>query len=173
MASSALQLRRGNASQCAAYTGPQGELVVDTDACRGLLHDGLTRGGKPINGCYGVNGSFLQPIVLEGGIETLPSGVSNYTSVVEIPAGSLVLAASYIIKTPISGCTQFELGVSGTLNLFGSGLNASVGGIALPIAPKVFAASTPLVLTSTSGGNFAAGQLRFVIHCLTFGAPTI
>jgi hypothetical protein len=171
MASAALQLRRGNAAQCAAYTGPQGELVVDTDACRGLLHDGLTRGGNPINGCYGTNGSFLQPVVLEGDIETLPSGVSNYTTVIEIPAGSLLLAVSYIIKTPIGGCTQFELGIAGTLNLFGSGLGVSAGGVALPITPKVFAAATPLVLTSTAGGNFTAGQLRFVIHCLTFGPP--
>lgn len=172
MASTALQLRRDNATNCAAYTGPQGELVVDTDSRRALLHDGLTQGGIPVNGYYGKNSSFTQPETIEGGIETLPTLANNYSSILEIPAGCLLLAVSYIIKTPIGGCTQFELGTASSPALFGSGLGAGAGGIALPIAPQVFATATQLKLTSTAGGNFTSGQLRFVIHCLAFGPPT-
>jgi hypothetical protein len=42
-----LQLRRGTASQVAAFTGAQGELVVDTTNNRAVINDGATAGGWP------------------------------------------------------------------------------------------------------------------------------
>jgi len=42
-----LQLRRGTASQVAAFTGAQGELVVDTTNNRAVVNDGATAGGWP------------------------------------------------------------------------------------------------------------------------------
>ncbi|MGA2492052.1 MAG: hypothetical protein ABSF67_03775 [Roseiarcus sp.] len=42
-----LQLRRGAASQIAAFTGAQGELVVDTTNNRAVVNDGATAGGWP------------------------------------------------------------------------------------------------------------------------------
>jgi hypothetical protein len=42
-----LQLRRGAASQVAAFTGAQGELVVDTTNNRAVINDGATAGGWP------------------------------------------------------------------------------------------------------------------------------
>lgn len=42
-----LQLRRGSASQIAAFTGAQGEVVVDTTNNRAVVNDGLTPGGWP------------------------------------------------------------------------------------------------------------------------------
>ncbi len=44
----ALQLRRGTAAQVAAFTGAQGEVVVDTDNKRLVLQDGITAGGIPL-----------------------------------------------------------------------------------------------------------------------------
>ncbi|MEJ0051399.1 MAG: hypothetical protein WDN02_09380 [Methylovirgula sp.] len=43
-----LQLRRGTAAQVAAFTGAQGEVVVDTTNNRLVLQDGETAGGIPI-----------------------------------------------------------------------------------------------------------------------------
>jgi Major tropism determinant N-terminal domain len=43
-----LQLRRGTAAQVAAFTGVQGEVVVDTTNNRLVLQDGATAGGIPI-----------------------------------------------------------------------------------------------------------------------------
>lgn len=169
--STALQLRKDTAANCAAYSGPVGECVVDTTNRRLLIHDGLTEGGIPANGVYGQFGSFIQPEVVEGAIETLPIGNSNYSTSLLIPAGCLLLAVGYTIKIAITGCTTFELGIAGTLALFGSGLGAGVGGTVLPVAPQVFAAATPLVLTSTAGGNFTAGALRFAVYYLAFGPP--
>ncbi len=42
-----LQLRRGTASQVAAFTGAQGEVVVDTTNNRAVINDGSTAGGWP------------------------------------------------------------------------------------------------------------------------------
>jgi hypothetical protein len=46
-----VQLRRGTTAQHAVYTGPQGEVTVDTDNDKNalVLHDGATAGGKVIN----------------------------------------------------------------------------------------------------------------------------
>ena len=43
-----LQLRRGTASQVAAFTGAQGEVVVDTTNNRAVVNDGTTAGGWPL-----------------------------------------------------------------------------------------------------------------------------
>ncbi len=43
-----VQLRRGTTAQHAVYTGPQGEVTVDTDKNALVLHDGATAGGKVI-----------------------------------------------------------------------------------------------------------------------------
>jgi hypothetical protein len=40
-----LQLRRGTATQTAAFTGAQGEIVIDTTNNRAIVHDGATAGG--------------------------------------------------------------------------------------------------------------------------------
>ena len=42
-----LQLRRGTATQVAAFTGAQGEIVVDTTNNRAVVNDGSTAGGWP------------------------------------------------------------------------------------------------------------------------------
>ena len=42
-----LQLRRGTATQIAAFTGAQGEVVVDTTNNRAVVNDGATAGGWP------------------------------------------------------------------------------------------------------------------------------
>ena len=42
-----LQLRRGAATQVAAFTGQQGEAVMDTTNNRLVINDGTTAGGWP------------------------------------------------------------------------------------------------------------------------------
>jgi len=50
-----VQLRRGTTAQHAVYTGPQGELTVDTDKNALVLHDGATAGGKTLDAFSGAN----------------------------------------------------------------------------------------------------------------------
>src|SRR5580658_1789788 len=42
-----VQLRRGTGAQVAAFTGAQGEVVVDTTNNRAIVNDGATVGGWP------------------------------------------------------------------------------------------------------------------------------
>ena len=44
----AVQFRRGTAAQTAAFTGLAGEVTVDTDDKRAVVHDGSTAGGIPL-----------------------------------------------------------------------------------------------------------------------------
>ena len=46
--SETLRLCRGTATQVASYTGPSGEVVVDTTNNRLVVQDGMTEGGWPI-----------------------------------------------------------------------------------------------------------------------------
>jgi ethanolamine utilization protein EutA (predicted chaperonin) len=43
-----IQLRRGTTAEHASYTGPEGEVTVDTTEDRLVLHDGTTAGGIPM-----------------------------------------------------------------------------------------------------------------------------
>lgn len=52
-----VQLRRGTTAQHAVYTGPQGEVTVDTDKNALVLHDGATAGGIQIGGDVVATGS--------------------------------------------------------------------------------------------------------------------
>ncbi|QXX74220.1 hypothetical protein [Methylovirgula sp. HY1] len=172
MASAQLQLRRGTAAQVAEFMGPPGEVVFDTTNRRLVAQDGATVGGFPVNGVFGQFGSSLQPTLLEGGNEPLPTASANYTSIIAIPANCMLLAVSYIIKQPITGATAFELGIAGTPAKFATGLAPGAGSIAIPCGPFVFAAATNLLLTSTAGGDFTGGAIRFALAYLSFGAPT-
>jgi Major tropism determinant N-terminal domain len=58
--STQLQLRRGNTSQIAAFTGVIGELTVDTQANTLVLQDGVTQGGHYISTQYFANSAYNQ-----------------------------------------------------------------------------------------------------------------
>src|SRR5687767_3188681 len=83
-----VRLRRGTTSQHSAFTGADGELSVDTDKRCLVLHDGVTAGGKPIDGFIKANpGSVTTqqtisgPLNLAGGdSETYALSVANQAS---------------------------------------------------------------------------------------------
>ncbi len=270
-----LQLRRGTSAQVAAFTGAQGETVMDTTNNRLVVNDGTTAGGWPaaklaevitnartavvdvaytalmtdrliayttitaarvvtlpaastyptgtrlvvidetgncsttktltiapngtdtingaasavVNEAYGfigiesngvgawtvVDQGFMPALasvaaaahganVQIGLLETLVtlSGASTNASV-QIPANCIVLAVGARVVTAITGATSYEVGVSGNLSQFGSGLSISAGltnyGL---IGPTAFYSATTLTLTAT-GGSFSGGQVRLSI----------
>jgi hypothetical protein len=168
-----VQLRRDTLANVQANHGAQGEIFVTTDTNEVYLQDGLTNGGWTQAARRGVNGSFIQLNTLEGGIETITTGGTTYSTALQIPARAMVIGVSSIIETAITGCTAFEIGVSGNSSMFATGLgtsarstNAGIGG------PNTFYSATPLLLTSTAGGNFTGGTIRLSIQYLTIGAPT-
>lgn len=101
-----------------------------------------------------------------GVLETLVtlSGTSTNASL-QIPANCIVLAVGARVVTAItgSGVTAYEVGVSGNLSQFGSGLSIAAGSANYGlIGPTAFYSATTLVLTAT-GGSFSAGQVRLSI----------
>ena len=179
-----LQLRRGTAAQLASFTPQQGEPVVDTTNSRIVVGDGSTVGGNPAaklsevcsaanplnTAAQAANGANIQL----GALETLVSGMSgaSVTASVQIPANCIVLAVGAYVVTTITGATSYEVGVSGNLSQFGSGLSLTAGssnpGL---IGPTAFYAATSLILTAV-GSNFTAGAVRLSIHYMLCGPST-
>lgn len=84
-----VRFRRGTTAQHATFTGADGEVTVDTSKKVLVIHDGVTAGGKPVDGFVKLNpGSPLTsqtvsgPLLLTGGdSETGGLSVSNQAAV--------------------------------------------------------------------------------------------
>lgn len=97
---------------------------------------------------------------------------TTLTTPVVIPARALVFGVTGRVVTAITGgATSWRLGVSGSVTRFGNGLGvAEESWVNSPVAPIVYWSPTALVLTST-GGNFAAGLVRLVVHYAELSLP--
>jgi hypothetical protein len=106
------------------------------------------------------HGANLQIGMLET-LVTLSGGSTNAS--VQIPANCIVLAVGARVVTAITGPTSYEVGVSGNLSQFGSGLSISAGSTNYGlIGPTAFYSATTLTITAT-GGSFSGGQVRLSI----------
>src|SRR5688572_12560615 len=55
-----VRLRRGTTAQHSAFTGAEGEVTFDTSKKVLVIHDGVTAGGKPLDGFVKLNPGSLQ-----------------------------------------------------------------------------------------------------------------
>lgn len=149
-----------------------------------MVGDGATAGGwaaaKLAEVCSAANSFNTAAQAANGAniqfgvLETLVSGMSGatITAGVQIPANSIVFAVGAYVETTITGTTSYEVGVSGNLSQFGSGLSLPAGsnhpGL---IGPMAFYAATSLILTA-AGSNFTAGAVRLSIHYMLCGPST-
>ncbi len=109
------------------------------------------------------HGATIQAQVLETSV-TL-SGASTNASL-QIPANCIVLAVGARVITTITGVTSYEVGVTGNLSQFGSGLALGAGSSNFGlIGPTAFYTATTLTITA-AGGSFAAGVVRLSISLL-------
>jgi major tropism determinant Mtd-like protein len=109
-----------------------------------------------------------------GVVETLVSGLSgaSASASVQIPANCIVLSVGARVVTTITGPTSYEVGVTGNLSQFGSGLSLAAGSTNYGlIGPTAFYSATTLKLTAV-GGNFTAGAVRLSIHYLLANPST-
>jgi hypothetical protein len=178
-----VQYRRGTATQIAAFTGAQGELVVDTTNNRVVVQDGATAGGFPaaklsdIGSMAAAHGSTLQFGLVE---DLITCAGASSVSAAQIPNRAIVFAVSTFVVTAITGATSFNLdattsasGGSGTTaGQFGSSLGIAAGssnsGV---IGPTAWYAASTIKLTA-QGGSFTGGTVRVAIQYLLCGAPT-
>ncbi len=175
--------RRDTAANVAGYTGAQGELIVDTTNNRVTVHDGLTAGGWAaaklsevlLNGTAlltlvtGALGSAIKIGVLEEAV-TL-SGAST-TAATSIPANCILLGVGERVATTVTGATSFEIGTSGNLSQFGSGLGIAAGSTNYGIiGPSGIYSATPIIVTA-AGGSFTGGVLHLAIFYVQITPPT-
>ncbi len=103
------------------------------------------------------HGANIQIGLLET-LVTLSGGSTNAS--VQIPANCIVLAVGARVVTAITGAASYEVGVSGNLSQFGSGLSIAAGSTNYGlIGPTAFYSATTLTITAT-GGSFSGGQVR-------------
>jgi hypothetical protein len=117
----------------------------------------------------GPSGANIQFGVLET-LVTL-SGAST-TAPSPIPVNCIVTAVCTRTVTAIAGAPSFQVGVSGNLGQFGSGLNVAAGSVNDGlIGPTAFYSTTPLIVSATSGA-FTSGSVRLSIHYMLMGPST-
>jgi len=178
-----VQYRRGTATQVAAFTGAQGELIVDTTNNRVVVQDGATAGGFPaakltdVGTITGLHGSTVQLGLIEDLITC--SGASS-VSTAAIPNRAVVFAVSVHVVTAITGATSFNVdattsasgGTGTTAGQFGSSLGIAAGssnsGV---IGPTAWYATSTIKLTA-QGASFTGGTVRVAIQYVSCGAPT-
>ena len=117
----------------------------------------------------GAFGSTLKFGIIEE-LVTL-SGAST-TAPTPIPANCVVVGVGARTVTAITGASSYEVGVSGNLSQFGSGLGIAAGSTNYGIiGPTGFYSTTNLVITS-AGGSFIGGAVRLAIFYLLITPPT-
>lgn len=112
-----LQLRRGTSAQVLAFTGAQGEVVVDTTNNRAVVEDGATAGGFPAAKYTEVGtiiGGFADLVNFNSGNTdtaitiNLPAGVTNYkisSILIANPSASLSTATFGVFTAAAAGGT--------------------------------------------------------------------
>lgn len=106
MSHTQVQFARGNSAAVAAYTGPLGELVVNTDDYTLHVQDGSSAGGHQVGALGSSNYAYEQPA--SGATLTAPAYLGAY---VIDPAG--MLAALTVVTPPGANDGQlFEISSS-------------------------------------------------------------
>ena len=105
-----LQLKRGTTSAVNAYTGPIGEVVVNTTSNELVIQDGVTAGGWPI----GHSGVFVP--------NETPSGVNNGIN-----------ATFTLQNAPRNSGSNLMLFIDGILVEPGSGNDYTISGVTLTL----------------------------------------
>ena len=115
------------------------------------------------------HGASLQFGILETLVTLTGASVAAATP---IPANACVFSVGAYVVTTIAGATSYQVGVSGNLGQFGSGLSLTAGSSNFgSIGPTVFYSATTLIITA-AGPNFTGGSVRLSIHYLV-SSPSV
>jgi hypothetical protein len=137
-----VRLRRGTATQHSTFTGAEGEITYDTTNKRLVTHDGVTAGGKPIDGWIRkTTGTPLvaqlldSPLEIGGGdSETYGLAVANQASFNSVAVNAdlqvkdlhytqqgVVYSSSIQINFALGQYTAQRISLAGNLTLTGTG----------------------------------------------------
>ncbi|MFN3145819.1 MAG: DUF2793 domain-containing protein [Paracoccaceae bacterium] len=133
------------------------------DEAREVRHDGA--------GWAGVPGPAIRSVTFD---HAVAAGAGSVTTEV-IPQNAIVFAVTGRVASALTGTlTSWTLGVAGAEDRYGSGIGLAQGSWLVGVTgqPVTYYADTPLVLTAT-GGDFAAGTVRLVLHYFKPEPPEI
>jgi len=170
-----VQYRRGTATQVAAFTGAQGELVVDTTSNRVTVHDGATAGGFPAAKLYELPGGMRNKF-RNGTMDLWQRGTASLTVTI---AGAYTADGWIVLPSGASCTVQAAAGRAWTVNSLkitgASGVTdaiakqriesyiaASLSGETVTVQAQIYngtgAALTPTLIVShaTSQDNFGS-----------------
>lgn len=97
-----LQLRRGTATEAAAFTGAVGELFIDTQNKLVYLHDGVTAGGVLVGGSGG-SGSAVVSGTVSGNTLTLTNSDSSTVNINVATLAQDTDTNTYVTSATVSG----------------------------------------------------------------------
>ncbi len=135
-----------------------------------VIHDGVdwVKGALTL----GRFGSGLVAQVAEAEV-TISAGASVNTGLF-IPYAAMVIGVTARVTEAIEGSlASWRLGTEGALDRFGSALGIQHGSWARGMLsqPVTYWAPAPLILSAT-GGEFASGKVRLVVHWLELTLPS-
>ncbi len=94
-----------------------------------------------------------------------------------ILAGEMVLSVQGYLRSIVTGATGYQVGVAGALTRYvdtntlaaGSSFGPAQAAVS-ELAPRIYQASTPLVVTAKTS-NFTSGIMRIIVTYIDFGTP--
>ncbi len=96
---------------------------------------------------------------------------AGVTTPVLFPARAIAYGITGRVISDISGATTWDIGVTGDLQRYGSGLGVSLNSwVSGPGTPQVYWSPTALEITA-QGGNFTGGTIRLVAHYAQLSLP--
>lgn len=133
------------------------------DEAREVRHDGAGWADLP--------GPAIRSVTFDHAVAAGPASVTTEV----IPQNAMVFAVTGRVASALTGTlASWTLGVAGAEDRYGSGIGLAQGSWLVGVTgqPVTYYADTPLVLTAT-GGDFAAGTVRLVLHYFKPEPPEI
>lgn len=169
MAHTQVQHARGSSAQNLGYTGPAGEVVVNTDDWSVRVHDGATPGGWPLR-TLGANYSYQQPS--SGATLTAPAHLGAF---VIDPTGPLAALTIGLPSAPNDGdefliLTTQPVAVLTVTPAAGQSVDGSAGGLGRNGAVRWQFRAANSTWYRNGGINHAADAFAKATAIATFGA---
>jgi len=168
--SSILALDPTQFDRCLAASVDGRLFMSDGAAWREIVRD---LGGGAQKGAYTCPCTLIQQLDIVG-----PVGTISTTGL--IPEGVLLLGVTARVSIPIVGPTDYDVGRTGNLDIYGAGIGLAAGTqvqatdwTAFPAQMQLGGGGGSDVIFTANGGNFASGRWQVAAHVLSYGAPTI
>lgn len=101
-----VRLRRGTTAQHATFTGADGEVTFDTSKKVLVVHDGVTAGGKPLDGFVRLAGSAVEYQTIQTGLQLTGGIVEDERAL--IVDNDVWFKSTVYIGSGSSGLTTFD-----------------------------------------------------------------